>query len=157
MRPDLVAELDAYTADNKDPVWWEYGGPTRDRSEQFYCTQADDRGDGGTRGDGTRGDGTRGDGTRGDGTRGGVGSKISVYAHAWLEDADGRVYDTLGDRPTIARIHQRRVAGSCDAILHGVSKARIVACGYHYVAAPTDVQTQVHARWVKSIRIRGIE
>ena len=142
MRPDLVAELDAYAADNKDPVWWEYGGPTRDRSEQFYCTQADDRGDGGT---------------RGDGTRGGVGSKISVYAHAWLEDADGRVYDTLGDRPTIAQIHQRRVAGSCDAILHGVSKARLVACGYHYVAAPTDVQTQVHARWVKSIRIRGIE
>ena len=74
----------------------------------------------------------------------------NVFAHAWLEDGRGRVYDSLMHLPSLARQHGLAIVGHDDQVITGVDKAVLKARGIHYVAAPLDVQGGVFRAWQAS-------
>jgi hypothetical protein len=75
-------------------------------------------------------------------------SAVGIDAHAWLEDAQGNVYDRPGPRLyDLVHAFKRTTTFADTSVYEGVPKATLQRLGLHYAAAPGAVQQALLRRY----------
>lgn len=84
--------------------------------------------------------------------------RVSLDAHVWLEDNNGKIYDVCTDHMRrVCEIRRLDPIQSNITIITGVEKSRLQGAGIWHVAAPSSVQQQLaqvfHSSWYETYEL----